>query len=99
MWRAAVDAAPSLPDLHDKVLKSVRVDWHDGVVELQFVSLMVRCSGVQLARVPRLQAWGMSDQCNAAHVVAEGGRWVLQIEMQSGDVIEVLCASIVCDQA
>ena len=72
-------------DVHDKVLREVIVQWEDARAELVFHSMRIVCTGLVSVRIPRENSWGPSVHGNSATVV-EG---TLNLEMQSGDTIEV----------
>lgn len=105
MWcmrqsRGGVRPFEDLP-LHDSVLHTVRVDWADATCvceisafvepgnEAQPRELVFRC--LESLELPRQQPWGPSVFINRA---LQPSPRTFQLEMQSGDVIEVVAAEV-----
>jgi hypothetical protein len=86
--------------MHDWTLRSLKVDWETGEVRLCVDSpsghTSVRAFDLYDLRVPRAQAWGPSVSVNKVDGPSpqEGGRVHLAIEMQSGDLIQIVARSI-----
>lgn len=88
---------PSLPDLHDAVLSKAELFWDEGTLDLVLrpVSaphdLILHIDGLSHFHCPRLAPWGHSIYINrVAMPLLEGSNSQrLEIEMQSGDVIEI----------
>jgi hypothetical protein len=91
---------PDLEDpyqtLHDTELVSATVEWKTGTAILQIGdgSRKVRLSaaGLRSLKMPRAHPWGPSRFINAVHGPAQlpDGLASLQIQMQSGDLIELI---------
>lgn len=89
--------SPTLPELHDAVLLRVQLCWEEGTLDLILrpVSaphdITLRFDELSQFRCPRLAPWGHSIYVNrvAESLTEEGARHRLQIEMQSGDVLEI----------
>lgn len=88
----------TLPDLHDAVLTSMTLRWEDGSTDLVVrpVSraphdVTLRLTGVTRLMCPRLAPWGFSLHINRVDgpIKLDETRQQLQIEMQSGDMIEI----------
>ena len=82
--------------LHDASLLSIELDWSSGTVALRLRSaaglLTLVCRGGRHLEVPRAHPWGPSVSVNeAAWRPSSGGGGALQVEMQTGDVIRVVC--------
>ena len=81
--------------LHDAILKSVHLVWEEKLCLVELSAFVephraaVPCRltfhGVSGLRVPHEEAWGASSSVNGGAV----GNGMYQIEMQSGDLIEV----------
>jgi len=78
--------------LHDATLEALSLDWGAGRAEAVFRTgtgtVLLQASGLARLVCPRMHPWGPSVSVN--HVrgpQAQDGRSVLEIEMQSGDVI------------
>jgi hypothetical protein len=86
--------------MHDWTLRSLEVDWGAGEVRLCVDSPSgqtgVRAIDLYELRVPRAQAWGPSVSINSVDGPSpqEDGRVRVAIEMQSGDLIEIVARSI-----
>jgi hypothetical protein len=87
---------PMLPNLHDATLVAVVVDWPAGTaaVEVEVVGgrkHTLHASGLRRLTIPREQPWGPSVSINRADLTArsEAAGALFQIEMQSGDQIEI----------
>ena len=86
--------------MHDWTLLSIVYDWKSGQVALQlrrggseFVS--VAAMGVIDLHVPQRKEWGPSVSVNEVRgpIAEPRGKQVLEIEMQSGDVIRIVASS------
>jgi len=83
--------------LHDATLVAVTTEWASGetlvrvrLSEEAARGAEVRVTGTTLLRCPREQPWGHSVSINEARLLSlQGGRKRLEIEVQSGDVIEI----------
>lgn len=83
--------------LHDATLVAVATEWASGetrvrvrLSEASTRDAEVRIKGTTLLRCPRDQPWGPSVSINKASLRSiDGGRKRLEIEVQSGDVIEI----------
>ncbi|QDE91730.1 hypothetical protein BHS06_23635 [Myxococcus xanthus] len=83
--------------LHDATLVSVTMEWASGEAHIR-VRLSeeaarcaeIRVTGSTLLRCPREQPWGPSVSLNEVRLVSlHDARQRLEIEIQSGDVIEL----------
>lgn len=88
--------------LHDATLDTITLDWAAGEVEVALRTgsgpRRIRASGVTQLSCPRVQEWGASVSVNEVRQVETiDEQRVLQIEMQSGDVIEIRAASFATD--
>lgn len=84
-------------DLHDATLLAVQVDWEDGTCTAEIRhgtagSCVLRFSAVSHLTLPRKQGWGPSVSINSFSRASSG---LYEIEMQSGDVIEIEAADVV----
>jgi hypothetical protein len=85
----------SLP-LHDAVLHGIEVRWEQKICRIQLSAFaaegqsatphVLEFAGVTEVLVPHTEPWGTSDRVNSGAAPAPGR---FQIEMQSGDVIEI----------
>ena len=87
-----------LPSMHDWLLASIDFDWGSGMLRISVnwdgkkSELLAR--GVTQIHIPRKFDWGPSASINKVEGPhGEDGALHLAIEMQSGDIIEVLAAS------
>lgn len=86
-------------DLHDATLLSLSFDWPKNELRclVRPVSptpkmICIVFSDVQLVKIPASHPWGMSSSINSStHRKVDAGI-AINIEMQSGDTIEVLAA-------
>ncbi|WNZ59714.1 hypothetical protein QEG98_27220 [Myxococcus sp. MxC21-1] len=83
--------------LHDATLVSVTTEWASGETHVR-VRLSeeaargaeIHVTGATLLRCPREQPWGPSVSINEVRLLAQqNGLQRLEIEVQSGDVIEI----------
>jgi hypothetical protein len=85
---------------HDAYLKSIVIEWRVGAARLELgydeTAIVIRASGLQGLHLPRKEPWGPSDWINSVQgpVNEPQGAQRLMIEMQSGDVIEVVAREI-----
>jgi hypothetical protein len=89
-------------ELHDATLEKLSLDWGVGSAEVSLKTaggiVLVRASGVTKLLCPRLYPWGPSSSVNQVRGPrALGGASILEIEMQSGDVIVLEAASFIVD--
>lgn len=87
--------------MHDWTLVRIRLDWRDArvTIELEDSTFTVRrliAEGVRELRVPKANEWGPSVSVNeVSEIEAEHGQGrCLRIEMQSGDVIQIVAERI-----
>lgn len=83
--------------MHDWTLKRIEFDWHAARVtlDLEDSNCTMRtliAEGVQDLQVPRFNEWGPSVSVNEVSEIVpmSSGSQRLKIEMQSGDVIQIL---------
>ena len=87
------------PQVHDWTLRAVNVDWGEGVARVVFDSPTgrnhLRAHGLRNLHIPRAESWGPSVSVNEAQgpLEFEGGLVRFLIEMQSGDLIEIVARS------
>lgn len=83
--------------LHDATLVAVTLSWASGEIHVR-VRLSeeaargaeIHVTGSTQLRCPRQQPWGPSVSINQVRLLSlQGGRKRLEIEVQSGDVIEI----------
>jgi hypothetical protein len=88
----------TLPELHDAVLASMTIRWEDGRTDLVVRPVSVtphdvtlRLTGVTRLMWPRQAPWGFSLHINRVDgpIKLDETTQQLQIEMQSGDTIEI----------
>jgi hypothetical protein len=86
--------------MHDWGLRSVLFDWKTGRVTLSLrwdgSDKMLVARGVTDLHVPQLKDWGPSVHVNGVKgptATIDGGQQILEIEMQTGDVIRIVAAS------
>jgi hypothetical protein len=90
--------------MHDWTLRGLAVDWIKGTVRLELSSSggarVLAAEGLKSALVPRQYPWGPSSSINGYRgpVRTEEGTFRLVIEMQSGDVIELVADKFVIPQ-
>lgn len=86
----------AMTDMHDWTLESVHFDWPSAVAELRLVSPLgpatIAAEGVHDLKIPRSMPWGPSRSVNVTDgpTPMGGSLQSLRIEMQSGDVIEIV---------
>lgn len=85
--------------LHDSKLRSLSLDWKRGWARLQIcawndVSVQISARKVAAVNAPRHEPWGPSDFILSAYFSEAEGRSGLTIEMQSGDVVQLLAGDI-----
>lgn len=89
-----------LNDLHDWTLISISATWKVGIVEFIFIDQLshhrkVCAYDFTELNVPRLQSWGRSVSVNSMEIAAAPHNQVKgRLEMQTGDVIEVVAREI-----
>ena len=86
--------------LHDATLVKVTVDWAGGILEMDLRRsaagtplFRVTAKDVREAQFPRYQPWGRSSSVNQISCL-RGDDTVLEMQMQSGDVILIRAASL-----
>jgi hypothetical protein len=90
------------PDLHDAVLESFTFYWETGTLLIKFGIgvddtdvVIVECGGVERISCPRLLPWGPSDFVNSSKQEPRQNGYLLTIEMQSGDLSEIFCGTVI----
>lgn len=85
--------------MHDWTLTAVDIDWAGGALTLHLLNnkslpVQVRAKDLRNLELPRHQPWGASVSINevVGPTEAEGGLNVLEIHMQSGDILRVEAA-------
>ena len=95
---------PTLPNLHDAQLSRITVEWSKAAAMVEIDLDLFNDEGALRIVVPRAcrvsasrtDPWGPSDCVNEATVSqTPAGAISVQIEMQSGDLIEVVGDSVV----
>lgn len=88
--------------MHDWTLKRIEFDWHAARVTLDLedsncTMRTLTADGVQDLQVPRFNAWGPSVSVNEVSEVVPISSELqrLNIQMQSGDVIQILAQRFV----
>lgn len=89
--------SPTLPELHDAVLSQVHLHWEEGTLDLVLrpvatsSDIIVRFDGLSQFHCPRLAPWGHSIYVNRVTEALNDSSTLrrLQIEMQSGDVLDI----------
>ena len=83
--------------MHDWTLKRIEFDWKQasvtmGLEDTTFASRNLVAEGVQELQVPRTNDWGPSVSVNEVLTIDSlpSGLQRLRIEMQSGDVIQIV---------
>ena len=85
--------------MHDWTLRALNVDWGEGVACVEFDAptgrSVLRAHGLQNLHIPRTESWAPSVSVNEARgpVGIEGGLVRFSIEMQTGDIIEIVARS------
>jgi len=88
-----------LARLHDATLRAVRLDWGAGRADLELTAALttghsslvrVQATEVTLLRCPRQAPLGWSASVNELRIASANGVGMrLEVEVQSGDVIEI----------
>ena len=85
--------------MHDWSLLSVAVGWKTGEIEIGLSApggpTSIRAEGLQDLRIPRAYPWGPSISINEVRgpTAQPDGLARVEIEMQSGDLIEIIARS------
>ena len=86
--------------MHDWTLISLDFEWATGVATIKFLNSesnieLLIVKGGSMIHVPREQEWGRSVSVNKVigPTQLESDKQRLQIEMQSGDIIEIIAIS------
>lgn len=91
-------ANPQWDRFHDATLLAITTDWASGETRLRVRvweeaarEVEIRIANTTLLHCPREQPWGPSVSINHVRINAiEAGRVRLEIEIQSGDVVEIV---------
>jgi hypothetical protein len=82
--------------LHDATFESLEFDWPAGVIKLRMrlctrepQTAEIIATGFSLFQCPRQLPWGYSASVNEANGPEPGTRGRLELELQSGDTIEI----------
>ncbi|GAA3677798.1 MULTISPECIES: hypothetical protein [Acetobacter] len=93
----------TLRALHDARLTRLTLDWQSGLLSFHLVTgegpVILTAQRVRNLECPRLHPWGPSVSVNEITTCALEEELRLQVEMQSGDIIEVICADFNLQQA
>ena len=83
-------------DLHDAMLRRLVVDWGAASLRIELATSegdrVIEASGLQRLVVGHSEEWGRSVNING---VSRPSDHILEIEMQSGDVVSVEAAELV----
>jgi len=96
-----IDSMDQVPRLHDATFEALIFLWKHGSARLEFSAdltskpIHLEARGVFNIAVPRAFPWGPSDSVNDSSLqpVQDGKK--LSIEMQSGDLLEIVCEELV----
>ncbi|WP_330986200.1 MULTISPECIES: hypothetical protein [Enterobacterales] len=86
--------------MHDFTLLNINVEWATGIAKIALLNnksleASIRIDGLILIKIPRLNEWGESISINSAKSgISSCGNMSLNIEMQSGDIIEIIAEKI-----
>lgn len=87
--------------MHDWTLRSIEIDWRKGNATIKLLNaaskeVQVEIVGFYVLRIPREESWGPSVSVNEiiGPTVDSSGLINFQLEMQSGDKIEVVARAI-----
>jgi len=88
--------------MHDWTLKKIEFDWHAARVTIDledstYTTRSLIAEGVQDLHVPRVNEWGPSVSVNEVSDIEpmSSGLHRLKVEMQSGDVIQIVARRFV----
>lgn len=77
---------------HDWILDQIVVDWEKGTIKVK-VFLENKCEieikNFSNVTIPRSLPWGMSLYINSIKTNKSVDNWLMEIEVQSGDVIRI----------
>lgn len=92
-------------DLHDAVLEELRIDYQAGTAVIVFKTAAGKANltaeGVLMVRAPRREPWGSGGSASVnevrgpAPIYAEASAVQVEIELQSGDLLEIEARKIV----
>jgi hypothetical protein len=86
-------------ELHDSDLMTCVLDWKTGSLEVNIRAwegeVKIVASNLKNVHLPRLQEWGPSTMINFIEgpTLQEDGFSIMRINLQSGDVIEIVAGS------
>ncbi|MCL7423218.1 MAG: hypothetical protein M8364_20220 [Methylobacter sp.] len=87
--------------MHDWTLVSILVDWIKGTVTVTFKNyesnlVMLIADGLINLHIPKHEEWGESISINevTGPILLNNGNYYLELEIQSGDKIELEAKSI-----
>lgn len=87
--------------MHDFTLLSINVEWVTGIANVALLNnksleATIRIDGLILIKIPRFNDWGESISINSVKSgTSSCGNMSLNIEMQSGDIIEIVAERII----
>jgi galactose mutarotase-like enzyme len=86
-----------LSDLHDASLIQVIVDWGGGLLSCRLNAkeghVILEAHSMQKLECPRFNPWGPSVSINEVKTYDIDSGIRITMEMQSGDIIDIICAS------
>jgi hypothetical protein len=95
----------NLSSLHDSILSRITLDWPNAELTILFRTgtgdsdtAIICAKNVTDIRCPRQFPWGPSSSVNEVDLKPEGNSQSLAIEMQSGDIILVICETVSCER-
>ncbi|KHT14765.1 hypothetical protein [Pectobacterium brasiliense] len=87
--------------MHDWTLLSLLVDWGEGTLVIKLLNnksepVVIKANGVKLLNIPKSDEWGESASVNEVIEFDRNpyGFERIKIEIQSGDVIEIVAEEI-----
>lgn len=87
--------------MHDLTLLNINIEWATGIVKIALLNnkslnVSIFIDGLILIKIPRLNEWGESVSINSTKLgLSSCGNMSLDIEMQSGDIIEIIAEKII----
>ena len=87
-----------IPRFHDAVLETCTIHWEEGRVSVQLTAdigkVVLTAEGMTDFACPHRFPWGPSDSVNEVRLSATAEGRCLEIEMQSGDVLQLSCRTL-----
>lgn len=86
--------------MHDWTLVSLNIDWEKSTLVIKFLNnnslpVDIIFNKVKFVNIPKWDGWGESVNVNKFNLKDDATYKIIEIEMQSGDIINIIANDVV----